>query len=172
MSIANLNYKNVTVFPIAKERASEAPNNRAITEESMSNMTRQLFCSGSSGFIISYESDGSSFSIEFNLYGYYFKLTDISISDLYKKLDKPSEIYAYIVIDSTNKEISMGDDTTSGQYKGLTLSSEEPDSNDPNIKNIKYMKLFNCTANGTSVSLSPARVGFITSLIGGIDGKH
>ena len=169
MSIAYLNYTDVTVFPIAKERASEAPNNRAITEESMSNMIRQLFCSGSSGFIISYESDGSSFSIEFNLYGYYFKLTNISISDLYEKLDKPSEIYAYIEIDPTNKEIRLGDDTASGHYKGLILSSEKPASDDPNIK---YIKLLNCTANGTSVSLSSARVGFITSLIGGINGKH
>lgn len=169
MSNVYLNYESVTVFPIAKERGPYAPNNRALTEESMSNMIRQLFGKDSKGFIISHESDGSSFSIEFNLYGYYFKLTNIGISDLYEKLGKPNEIYAYIEIDPSNKEISHGDDTTSGNYEGLILSSEEPSSDNSDIK---CMKLFDCVVNDTSVSLKPVRVRFITGLIGGIDGQH
>lgn len=166
--MAYLDSNNVVVFPIAKERVT-MPGTRLFTEQNVSNLIRQLLSNGSKGFIISSETIDGSWVIEFNLLGYYFKISGINESWIQSiatdediSNDSITGVYACINIDDLTNEI-IGQDTD-GKYEGLNLLFIEPTSSDNYIKLLSY--------KNNTLSLPSMNIGFATALIGGIDGKY
>ena len=81
----------VEVFPIAKQRKQilEGDKNlvrgtKILTEKNISNIIRQLLGEASPGFVISCTQDITTklYNVEFNLYGYYFNISDLTCSKL------------------------------------------------------------------------------------------
>ena len=163
-----LNSENVIVFPIAKERIGLVQETRLMTEYNVSNLIRQLFGNKSNGFIISCNKDNADvWTIEFNLYGYYFKVNSISTT-LFKESELTPDsdgLYAAITIDEDVDEI-YGQDNK-GVYEGLEFSTKIPDSIPANKH---YLKLLNF--DGTSFTSISNNWGFAAHAIGGIDGKY
>jgi hypothetical protein len=172
IKVSYLNSNNVEVFPVAKARVNNAYG-RLFTEKKIANLTRQLLSEDYPGYIISCKNKGNgNFDISFNLYGYYFNLTEFVPSSHSGTSDT---IYAYILIE--NDEIKGQDEPISQgsityQYEGLVISSTEPSTTIARPNEIlKYIKLFEKSGNSW---VCPANnFGLVSSLaIGGIDGKH
>ena len=153
---------NIEVFPVAKQRSNDAPGTRIFTEKNISNISRQLLSNNIPGYIISCvpnEENNNLFDISFNLYGYYFNITEFDPDDFGE-----NAIYASIVI--TDGEIDGQD--RNEQYEGLKITSTEPSATadyEP-----KYIKLFE-KVNDSWQCVSQ-NFGLMSALlIGGIDGK-
>lgn len=165
--MAYLQSKDVVVFPIAKERTSGIEETRLLTEYNVSNLIRQLYSSNQNGFIISSIKDGNNYTIEFNLYGYYFKI-NINPHDIFGNPSSGKEIYASIKIDESD-EIEGQDEELEiegikqNKYTGLLINNAKPDNK------YKYIKLFNVKDNNYELN---NLISFPQMLIGGIDGKH
>jgi hypothetical protein len=156
----------IEVFPVAKLRATEAPGTRILTERNISNLTRQLLSDEKTGYIISCNPVGNKkFNISFNLYGYYFNITDLDLSTF----SGGNDIYASIVI--KDEEIFGQDKEYEEQsfYEGLVLTSGEPA--EPVEGELHYIKLFRKV--GSKWEVATENFGLVSALfIGGIDGKH
>lgn len=171
--MAYLNSENVVVFPIAKERAIGINENRLLTEYNISNLIRQLV-GNNEGFIISTQIAQDEFIVEFNLYGYYFKISGINqawITENFKDGIGNDGLYASIIIDTDIDEVTGQD--AENKYQGLNLTTSIPTlSNNESNKEIHYLKILKISNNGNTFEKINATNGFISSLIGGIDGKH
>lgn len=129
-----LNSTNVEVFPVAKPRSKQTNGGRLFTEKYVANIIRQLI--GTNGFIISCTdgqsttsfSQDASLIIEFNISGYYFKISGQIIKALLSELtaaEKKSKLYllAKIVGFDTSNEIAGQDEED--LYKGLEVYLSE-----------------------------------------------
>jgi hypothetical protein len=163
---------NIEVFPMAKERGTNTPGNRLLTEKNVSNFIRQLLpMLYADGFMISNseeEGDGGKIlhTIEFNLHGYYFKITDLDVSSGF---GDNTVIYAEMDIDD-NDEISFSDDqpneTMLGKFGGFKLTTVRDESK-------PGMELFSRT--NASEPFTVSENNFIRNMIksiGGVDGKY
>lgn len=164
--MAHLQSRDVVVFPIAKERIATVEETRLLTEHNVSNLIRQLYNSGQNGFIISYTKDSSdNYVIEFNLYGYYFKI-NINPYTIFKDPSSGNGIYAAIKIDASDEidgQDVVYEKTGLQLYEGLLINNIVP------TKEYKYIKLFNL--NNNNYELNNVK-SFPQMLIGGIDGKY
>ena len=151
--------KNVEVFPVAKARSTDAPGTRIFTERNISNLSRQLLSEDNPGYIISCKNgSGNNFNVAFNLYGYYFNITDFNPSTF-----TGDTIYANINIDA-NGEIAGQD--VEGNYEGLDLTNTATKTN-----GWVSLKLFE-KVNG-SWTYAKSNFGLVSALaIGGLDGKY
>lgn len=166
--MAYLQSGDVVVFPIAKERIDTVEETRLLTEYNVSNLVRQLYNSGQNGFIISSAKDSANnYVIEFNLYGYYFKI-NINPYTIFKDPSSGDGIYVAIKID-TSDEIDGQDEELEvdgikqNKYTGLLINNIEP------TEEYKYIKLFNLNNNNYELNNVSS---FSQMLIGGIDGKY
>ena len=158
----------IEVFPVAKARINNdiatAPGTRILTERNISNLSRQLLSKDNPGYIISCEEvSANSFNIAFNLYGYYFNITEFNPSIFTDDI-----IYANITINDGNGEIDGQDeikaDGSGYEYRGLDLSTKATSGG-------ISMKLFE-KVNG-SWTYAKSSFGLASALvIGGIDGKR
>lgn len=167
--MAYLDSENVIVFPLAKERTQSIQETRLLTEFNVSNIIRQLMGNRMDGFIISSTDVDGGKQIEFNIYGYYFKIK-ITTEWLGKNFKNDCSVYASIELDNTVDEIIGQDEDLT--YRGLKIISEsELDSNSTDRKIIS-IKLFDIISNtqGREIKITPSK--FINTLIGGIDGKY
>lgn len=161
--MAHLATENVIVFPIAKERASSVQETRLMTEYNVSNIIRQLMGNEIKGFIISCSTKDSGWEIEFNLYGYYFRINveNTWINDTFGT-DISNGIFASIILDTLVDEIDGQD--ADGLYKGLHITNVEP-------KDVPVIKLLTCDNQGKLICATN-KFGLINMSIGGIDGKY
>lgn len=113
----------VDVFPSTKRGPAYASQSRLLSEKSFSRLVNQLVDRDS--FIIKYDSDNKS--IEFNIHGYYFKLSNFLQS--LPEASKATDLYACIEIDNTTQELK-GQDSADGNYGGVYLTYKEPQSGD------------------------------------------
>lgn len=150
-----LQSKNVTVFPVAKNRSSEVNGGRLFTEDYVANIVRQLIdttgfiieCNPSSGIEVT-----NTLNVRFNLYGYYFDVTftpqeliTAFESDPNNKWGNNLYVIASILLDDTTREIVGQDvnDATLGKiYQGLDISISTEAT-----KNSRSLKLFSIIKN-------------------------
>ena len=160
-----INSTDIEVFPIAKRRVETAPGTRIFTEKNISNLTRQLLSTTVSGYIISCTSsatDNSKFDVSFNLYGYYFNITNLDTSGF-----SGDSQYAVIILE--NDEL-VGQDE-GGSYKGLTLTDKVDSVSVAGNQKKYFLKLFEKSASA-SWQCSSQNFGLMSCLsVGGIDGK-
>lgn len=133
-----LNTSKVKVFPSTR-RVQTQTTARLMTEAAMVGIINQLVSSES--FIISPQTYSDSAPLEINIKGYYFKINNIS--DIVSNFSSATDIYAYIVIDTSNEYYHelKGQDINS-EYQGLYFdSSDSWSSPDANTETYK-LKLF------------------------------
>lgn len=133
--MAFLNTDLVTVFPSAR-RVMTNVSSRLLSEKSLAGLTNMLI--DTDGFIITskeklLDSTGALIRtqpIEFNIYGYYFRVNQVD--SLIKAISTSSGKNLYVgieLVESGNYvEIFGQDETVDGasQYKGLVVSTEIP----------------------------------------------
>lgn len=160
----------VEIFPVAKKRiqvqgGEPVRGTKILTEKNISNIIRQLLGESSPGFVISCTKDSdTTYNISFNLYGYYFNITEFDPS---KFGTLASSIYAKIALNESDDEINGQDDKPAGgsdyEYGGLDITDSEPESG-------IYIKILEKISSNWCPPI--ANYGFMTSqTIGGIDGK-
>lgn len=125
----------VTVFPSARRVMTDV-SSRLLSEKTLAGLTNMLI--DKDGFIITskdklLDSTGNLIRtqpIEFNIYGYYFKVNQIS--DIISTIGSASgkDLYVGIeLVESGNYIELYGQDETASSgslYKGLTVSTEVP----------------------------------------------
>jgi hypothetical protein len=182
-STCTLNSSDVIVFPLSKTRPTngvglptadgsvtgvDLNKTRLLTEKSVSNIIYQLI--DTDGFLIGYTTDetGNKFDIEFNLVGYYFRVTlDFTpTTDGGKPYLDWQNIFATITISDEYDEI-VGQDIN-GKYEGLVLSDEAPSGSGTHA-----LKLLTKTGNKWEPPKDCYNKFSITSLgITGLDGNY
>lgn len=114
--------KDIIVAP-AVRRSTSKPEARLLSEQSMVNIINKLIDRNS--FVITKEFKGDS-PFEFNIYGYYFR---VSRGDELIASDSATDRYATITLDEGEHFTELiGQDDDQGNYTGLTIQSEKPDS--------------------------------------------
>ena len=128
----------INVFPSTR-RVQTQTTARLMTEEAMVRIINQLI--ESDGFIISPSAFDLSAPLEFNIQGYYFNIA--TINDVISNFDSSTEVYAYIVIDTSNQYYYelKGQDINS-EYQGLFIT-DDADWSSQDSDTITYkLKLF------------------------------
>lgn len=133
---------NLKVFPTTT-RPEKDQQARQPTEYNLTNLINRL--TGSAAFVIT-DTLSTSSPIEFNIMGYYFRLSVLP-SDL---LEKSTKIYAYIIISESGGWQSLqntqgsgvAEDTAKG-YTGLTLTDEEPSSSQAGLHSLLLCEKIN-----------------------------
>ena len=171
--MAYLSSKNVSVFPIAKERGKEIEETRLLTEHNLSGIIRQLLPAGVTGFVQSAEklSDGS-FKVLFNLYGYQFHVEIPQSVINEQNFTRSDGLYASIVVDTVIDEIDGQD--VNQEYRGLHITTSVPTLQSLPIENVvdkelKTLKILNYSSGVLSPITGASFFGYS---IGGIDGKY
>lgn len=165
--------ESIKIFPLAKPRSKDS-SSRLFYEDNIANIIRQV--TSGNGFIINAPTTLSTYNgyyrvnqdLEFNIYGYYVKITKssniISVSDTNKNGTNYNYIYAKIKLNnSTTPEINGQDD--GGNYTGLEILSGNTLPSDTDTE--KYLKLFTNNDNKFVIDSGVGLLGTIT----GIDGK-
>ena len=141
MSEYYVNSSKVEVFPSTRRSAQYASSARLLSEKSFSRLINQIV--DRDAFIISYNKDENS--IEFNIHGYYFKVTDFSTA--IQSISTGSKVYACIEIDDTSNEL-YGQDEGS-LYKGVYFTSAVP-TEATSGHTLYYLSLGTATSSGLS----------------------
>lgn len=156
----------VDVFPSTKRGPAYASQSRLLSEKSFSRLVNQLVDRDS--FIIKY--DSASNSIEFNIHGYYFKLSNFS--DSLSKVSTTTDLYACIEIDNTTQELLGQDITTSegaNNYEGVYLTTKKPSSSEKITS--YYLLLGSVTREGESIIFTENADSYIMFNMGKMDLK-
>lgn len=121
-----INSDKLTVFP-ATRRAGSKPLAKLMSEQALVGMVNKLI--DLDGFVISdIESITDDTSLEFNLFGYYFNISDPATSIGLGTTYKSGSIYAHIELVTATAEDSLvyeelwGQDDTAG-YTGLVIDN-------------------------------------------------
>ena len=161
-TLFQLSSDKITVYPSAR-RADTRSDARSLREKNYVNIINKLI--DSDGFIISQfdpsDNKNTGKAIEFNIFGYYFKISGGADTILYEQPDNWKYLYAKIELDTLLErqenlydggytELKGYDNQLDGMYTGLTFVYSDSDlsSND----NIKYLKVFE--KNGDSFKFS------------------
>ena len=160
--------EDVVVFPLSKSRLNDGTidmdRTRLLTEKSVSNIINQLI--DTNGFVISKEDSATKkVTVEFNLMGYYFRVTlDFGLNEIKEALNG-TEVYANIYIDGY-QEIQGQDNE--GKYEGLILSKSPIYS-----ASLLILERTSTNSDKWEIPTSSRRRFDLSSLgINGIDGKY
>lgn len=142
MSEYYVNSSKVEVFPSTRRSAQYASSARLLSEKSFARLVNQIV--DRDAFIISYNSDENT--IEFNIHGYYFRVTDFSSA--IQSISAGSKVYACIEINNTSSELYGQDDGT--LYKGVYFTSTVP-TEATSGNTLYYLALGTVSSTGFSV---------------------
>lgn len=113
--MAYINSSNIIVFPATKRDASYQRQSRQMSEENLVGIINKLI--DTNAFVISYEGN----TIEFNIHGYYFKVS--GINDIISSFS--NNVYATITLSTNGDYVEIANGDEDNQYKGLTLTDSE-----------------------------------------------
>lgn len=132
--MSNMLSSKISVFPSTR-RGTQDPKSRLVSESSFANIVNKLI--ETKGFVITPDptsgswGDSDNNSFEFNIYGYYFNISDLSY--LFSLFDnQSSNIYAYIELATNGNYVelagqdSMPNNSSELEYTGVKFVSENP----------------------------------------------
>lgn len=145
--MAYIDGKNLRIFPATIRSASDRAQDNWLTEFNLSSIINQLVGGNSKGFVITESpADGSPF--EFNIGGYYFKVSDIkNIKDCVNsetKTDEPSSFISFNTEEDSGTtyytaKIIISSDTSSPILLGSD-GGEIPESGNELTLRLFYLK--------------------------------
>lgn len=114
--------ENVVVFPSTK-RANNQVSARLLTEQAIVGIVNKLI--ESDGFVITPdEKVFDSHYFEFNIHGYYFKVSAVKlITDLFNLDGNVLNIYGNIIIEKSGNYDELFGQDDDNQYKGIQFTS-------------------------------------------------
>lgn len=150
MAELHIKSNDLKLFPCTK-RGSFQRSARLFSEENTTKLVNNLL--DTNGFMIT--TDTNSIPVEFNIFGYYFSIANMTLNDIGSKFNDSTSIYAYITLDGitindiyTNYEIqyfdvrdpNSSDENPTYYYNGLTFTDEMPTGDSKVLKYIKILE--------------------------------
>jgi len=163
-----VNSDNIYVYPTAR-RGAYYPESRLLLESGLVGLVNKLI--DREGFVIS---DQSLNPFEFNIFGYYFKISNLSyVTSLFDSVSDGDVIYGKITLDDMlwgTVELSGQDD--SGKYQGIEFikvaSGGTAPTSDETHKCLALIQYD--SANTQWVVVPSSKIKFDGSIAGTIDG--
>ena len=126
-----LSSEKVDVFPCVGRTVDTKRSARLVSERMLTSLVNNLLDKNS--FVISFDSTNGNNIVQFNLYGYFFKVTLGSNADIVGLVGGDStKVYASITLVNTEAFVQIkGQDSGpvgNEQYTGLVISGTEPTS--------------------------------------------
>lgn len=158
-----VNSDNINIFPSTRRVHSQDFSARLMTESAIARIINTLI--DTEGFVISDTLNNTSF--EFNIYGYYFQITNI-VNFLTAYYSQQTDVYASIFINETNEafsELYVPAETTTFQGVAFTTDGEIDTAAIPTDCFVKTLKIAT-KQNSSWVVPDASKIKFNTKAVG------
>lgn len=131
----NIESSKITVFPATKRDASYHITSRALSESNLTSIVNRFI--DKDGFVISYKDN----AIEFNIHGYYIKITDIGSvasslggNEIWASISVSGGDDGFVTIDGQDAIPSQG---SVSQYSGVDITTASKGTGYYNLRLLK-----------------------------------